>query len=180
MFLKIRSFFRRMTVREQFLLNAFIWVILIVCFFELLKWNRDNMERHSNVSAILDEQKSVFEKKPTIDAELKDILERFDTTKTFDDSRLSAKVDEGREIGLYPNFRIPRKTSGDALQIYSVRVKLGRAPIDKILLYENMMRREYPYISVENIKLSADGRDPKLLNAEFIINSFALKQSSEQ
>ena len=175
--MKFKQIYRRMTLREKLLTAAFMWVLIIIAFSNLLEWTKNNRYEWSKSGILLAEQENLFNEKPEIDRNLEEILKRFNPQKTFGSAKLVEHVDDlARNLGLIFDFAgSPKTRPGETVELHSLRGQIKRKEIGQILKFEELVRNEFPYISIESLRINADRSDPKNLNATFVINSFELK-----
>lgn len=173
-----KRYFKQMTLREQILLTAFVWVMLIILLNFSLNWSRSSISELKRNVVEMEAHEEVFAKKPRIDAELEETLKLFDPTKTFNGDRLLQEVDVFATNLKIVNrdFRTPKKKVGELLTLYSMPYTIKQASIDKLVQFEKSIRQEFPYIGISQLVITAKKSDPKYLNANFVINSFELKQ----
>lgn len=173
-----KRYFKQMTFREQILLTVFIWVILILLFNMSLKWSRSSVAEFNRNTVEIKAQDEVFAKKSVIDTELEETLKLFDPGKTFNGERLLQEVDVFATNLKLRNrdFKNPKVKDGDLLTLYSMPYVIKNYPIEKLVAFEESIRNEFPYIGISSLVITVKKSDPKFLTANFIINSFELKQ----
>jgi len=179
MMLKLKEVYRRMSLREKILLNAFLWVIVFIWFIFSLDGIQTEWKSWSTWSRNLQEQRDWLQLKTTVDSQLQESLQRFNPESTFDSASLVGRVDAlARETGVSHDISTPRTQQGDQFEFHTLRVTLRRTPMEKWLAFDARLRAESPYINLESVRLSADSRDPTQFSGQFILKSFELKDSS--
>lgn len=172
-----KTIYQRMSLRERLLLIAFLWVVLIAALTSLFDWTSRNRVEWSDLSLLLKTQNELFEQRPVVEAELEEMRRRFNRDNTFSDSKLNEKVDElARSVDLvFINSGIVKPERGPTVNLYTLTGSVKRKEIGQILELEALLRKEYPYITVDSLKLTADPGNPQFLTARFVIKSFELK-----
>ena len=126
---------------------------------------------------LLEAQEELFEQKPVVEAQLEEMLLRFNREKTFSASKLNERVDElARNVELvFVNSGFIKTEHGVTVNLHTLTGSVKRKKIGQILQLEELLRNEYPYITVDNLKLTAETGNPEFLTARFVIKSFELK-----
>ncbi len=172
---KLKTLFLRLTLREKLLTVLFLWVCIFIWAVILLdEFGNRSLEWRAATETV-SSQRQWLALKELVDSELQDNLRRFNPEHTFNSSALVGRVDRiARNSGGVHDIATPRTQSGDIFELHSMRVNLRNASMDTLLKFEDVLRGEFPYINVENVRINADTRNPEQLNAQFIINSFEL------
>jgi len=166
-----------MSLRERILLIAFIWVVLFIAFGYCMRWTSHNRSEWSQLTLLLNAQQELFAQRPTVEAQLDEMLLRFNREKTFSASKLNERVDElARSIELvFVNSGFIKTEHGVTVSLHTLTGFIKRKKIGQILEFEELLRAEYPYITLDNLKLTAETGNPEFLTARFVIKSFELK-----
>ena len=177
---KIKQLYQRISLREKLLLTAFIWVVVIISFLFALDATSKTWKNWKLWSNNLNEQKAWLSLAPTIEANLRESLTAFNPDRTFDSASLVGRIDAlARQTGVNHDIANPRSQQGERFEFHTMRVTIRRTPMEKWIAFTNQLRAESPYINIESIRLNADSRSPDLLDGQFIIQSFELKDDSQ-
>ncbi len=178
---KVKRFFRRMTVREQLLALTFMLVILFLWTGSVLKrgraWNSNRQQAKSELMV----QQQWLDRADDFEASYQLALKRVDPQKTFESARLSGKIDELlRQSGLSGSADIdPVQTrEGEIFNDHTIRVRLKRISIAKLIQLNQLLSKESPYINIQSVQIDKNKNKPEELDIRFKINSFDLIQDS--
>ncbi len=172
----IKALFNGLSLRERFLLLAFLWVGLLLWAGGLINHYQDERERFHRVGVDLERQAHWFEEKEHIDERLWSALERLDPARTYNSTQLSGRLDSiARETSLSFDISSPSTQESDIFSIHSVRIQVRRAKIDDLIAFDAAVKQEFPYLGLEGFQINAPSRDPRQLDAVFQIFSFELK-----
>ena len=178
---KMKYFFRRMTVREQLLALIFILVILFLWTGSILKrgraWNSSQQQAKSELMV----QQQWLDRADDFEASYRLALKRVDPQKTFASAQLSGKIDEIlRKSGLSSSADIdPVQTrEGEIFNDHTIRVRLKRISISKLIQLNELLSKESPYINIQSVRIDKNKNKPEELDIRFRINSFDLIQDS--
>jgi hypothetical protein len=178
---RIKSFYKRTTLREKLLTLAFI---LVVLFLWANSWLRDlsawNDER-AFMANELEFQRQTLERGPEFTKGLQRALERVDPSKTYAAAQLSGRVESLlAQAGLsgQADFASVRTREGEIFNDHNLLLRLDRISIDQLIRFNALLKQDTPYINVQSARISANRRNPEELDARFEINSFDLKAES--
>ena len=178
---KAKRLFRRMTVREQLLTLIFILVMLFIWSGSVLKrskvWDSDRQRAQSNLFV----QQQWLERADDYENSYKLALQRVDPKKTFEGTQLSEKIDTIlRKADLSGSADIdPVQTrEGEIFNDHTIRVRLKRISIAKLIQLNELLRKETPYINIQSVRITKNKNKPEELDIRFKINSFDLIQDS--
>lgn len=174
---KVKYLFRRMTVREQLLSLVFILVMLFIWSGSVLKrskaWDSDWRQAQSDLFV----QEQWLDRADDYENSYKQALRRVDPKKTFEGAQLSEKIDTIlRQTALSGSADIdPVQTrKGEIFNDHTIRVRLKRISIAKLIQLNELLRKETPYISIQSVRISKNKSKPEELDIRFVINSFDL------
>ena len=174
---KAKRLFRRMTVREQLLTLIFILVMLFIWSGSVLKrskvWDSDRQRAQSNLFV----QQQWLERADDYENSYKLALQRVDPQKTFEGTQLSEKIDTIlRKADLSGSADIdPVQTrEGEIFNDHTIRVRLKRISISKLIQLNELLRKETPYINIQSVRITKNKNKPEELDIRFKINSFDL------
>ncbi|MGK0456264.1 MAG: hypothetical protein ACJAUA_000560 [Zhongshania aliphaticivorans] len=179
--LKAKRLFKRRTVREQLLALIFILVLLFIWTGSVLKevkaWDSNRRQAQSDLVV----QQQWLDRAEDYASRLEQALERVDPKKTFEGAQLSEKIDAIlRQAGLSISADIdPVQTrEGEIFNDHTIRVRLKRISIAKLIQLNELLRKETPYINIQSIRITKNKNKPEELDIRFKINSFDLIQDS--
>ena len=174
---KAKRLFRRMTVREQLLILIFTLVMLFIWSGSVLKrsktWDSDRQRAQSNLFV----QQQWLERADDYENSYKLALQRVDPKKTFEGTQLSEKIDTIlRKADLSGSADIdPVQTrEGEIFNDHTIRVRLKRISISKLIQLNELLRKETPYINIQSVRITKNKNKPEELDIRFKINSFDL------
>ncbi len=168
-----------MSLRERFLLTVFIWVCLLVWGGSVMRAMKDFRTEFYSTGKKLEMQQVLIGNRETIEIGLQNQLQRLDPQKTYNSSQLVGKLDSfGRNANLRFDTNTPNTQEGDIFNIHTVRIRVRQAGIGDLIDFDNQIKNAAPYLGLERVKLTANKSDPRLLNAQFVISSFELKENS--
>ncbi|MEO0795336.1 MAG: hypothetical protein AAFX93_09250 [Verrucomicrobiota bacterium] len=173
--MNLRRLFNRLTVREKLLMCGFVWVILLICFGFGLKNFRGMASRWSTSGNLLSEQQGFLNLAPEIEVQLQEELEFFNSDRTLDRSALAGRVDSlARQTGVnLVNFKT-RSQERDIYDLHIMRLSIRDTSLEKLMAFDAALEKESPYINQVSVSLDANRRNPDLLDATIILNSFEL------
>ena len=174
----LRQRFDRTSLREKVLLNAFLWVMLILWIDSTISELRITVEQWRANQATLETFDQRLAQKPMIEAALEEMEARFDKGRTRDGTELTGHIAQLlRRSGLNPrNFNVDTQP-GDVFDWHEMRLSVADAQLMPILRFEQAIRSEAPYINVERILLRGNSGNEAYISANFDINSFELKST---
>ena len=179
--LKAKRLFKRMTVREQVLALIFLLVLLFIWTGSVLKRGKTwNSNRHRTQSDLVVQQQWL-DREVYYEESYQQALKRVDPKKTFESARLSEKIDAIlRQTDLSSSADIdPVQTrEGEIFNDHTIRVRLKRISIAKLIQLNALLRKETPYINIQSVRISKNKNKPEELDIRFKINSFDLIQDS--
>ena len=175
--LRIKRLFRRMTIREQLLTLTFILVMLSIWVGSVFKrgkaWNEAQLQAKSDLFV----QNQWLERADDYENSYKEALKRVDPKKTFEGPKLSGKIDAIlRQAGLSSSADIdPVQTrEGEIFNDHTIRVRLKRISIAKLIQLNELLSKESPYINLQSIRITKNKSKPEELDIRLKINSFDL------
>lgn len=176
---KIKSLYKRTTLREKLLTLAFILVILFLWMNNWLgRMSEWNDLRKFNASE-LDSQQMTLARGPEFDEGLRQALKRVEPDKTYKASELSGRIDSLlRSAGLSGQADIDpvRSTTGESLDYHNLRVSLKRISITQLIDFNTLLKKDTPYIKIESVRVAANRRNPEELDVRFEVKSFNQKE----
>ena len=175
----LRSLFSAISLRERVLLAAFIWTLLLVWFVML--WGSLRSERvvYLIQKTRAEEFEHTLSQADDAERELQQARSGLDPNRTFSASQLSERLDSmARETGVSFTISSPDTQESDIFSYHSVRLAIRQAHIEKLIELDSKLKKESPYITLNTFQITAQRRDPRLLDATFELSSFELKQAA--
>lgn len=177
---QIQQRYRRTTLREKLLMLVFIVVILTLWAGNWLNRAGNWSDRRQNSSVELATQQQWLERSNEFTTGLERALARVDPAKTYEAARLSGRIDSLlREYGLSAQADIDpvRTREGEIFNDHNLRVRLNRISIEQLVVFNQALSLDTPYINIESVRIAANRNNPEQLDVRFEINSFDLKDN---
>lgn len=178
---KIKTLYKRTTLREKLLTLAFILVILILWMNNWLgrlsEWN----DQRQFTDSELEFQRETLERGPEFEAGLNRALERVDPSKTYTAAQLSGRIENllsQAGVSRQADFASVRTREGEIFNDHNLRVQLKRISIAQLIDFNTLLKKDTPYINIQNVRINANRRNPEELDVRFELNSFDLKEPS--
>lgn len=169
----IRHFFNRISLREKLLLSSLIWCGLFILTIMLISTYVKTIRDLRGTGEKLEMHDQWYALEPVLEAELQETLEQLNPQKTFSGPALAGRIDAlARSSRVTPTINTPRTRSDDKLKLHAMRVNLQKNGIAEMIDFEEKIQQEWPYIKIDSVRITADGRNPEKLDALYIINSF--------
>jgi len=175
----MKRLFHRLSDREKIIVLSFIFCLLV--FWSL--WWTVRMKKFfaewEQARTDLVFQASILDQGPDLEAQLRYELSKIDPSKTLDAVHLVGRVDKmAREAQLFYELGSPKSKPGDMLDIYTVVINIKQAPLAQLVNFDNLLAKDFPYLSLSNMRLTAVPNNPNLLDATLTIVSFEVKDMS--
>lgn len=175
----LKQLFNAMSLRERVLLTVFIWIGILVWASAIAKNYRTTRIQAAGTSTELNKQSQWFAERDSINLQLQEALDRLDPKKTYSSTRLVGRLDNfARTSGLNFNTNTPQTKEGDIFNVHTVRLAIRNANIGPLIEFDKKIKQESPYIGLQQIKITANKSDPRLLDAQFTVSSFELKEQA--
>ena len=172
----MRELFQTLSLRERILLAIFIWLGLAIWMGGAMKQFRQIKADYRTASYELREQSTWFDLQNEIQVRLESALELVDSSKTYTSSELVGKVDAiARETNLSSDINSPTSRTSDIFDTHVVRIQFKKAGIAELIRFDELIRKETPYIGLESVRIKANKADPRFLDGRFVISSFERK-----
>jgi hypothetical protein len=167
----------RISTRERTMLAALLLVGGMIWLSVLLRHWDAISKQHRKARNELDQQAVWLADADRFDRELKETLSHLDPTSTLDAAALVALIDSmARNGGLKLDLGTPETTEREVFLQHTLRVGIKNAPLARLIDFERGLRTNFPYAAVEDVTLTANKTDPRLLNARLTVVSYELKQ----
>lgn len=176
----IKKLFYAISVRERLLLCIFLWLGVIIWVGSQMRAYREELQDYRMASVELTNQKSWLDNREIIESELTAALKRLDPERSFSSPELVGKVDDiSRSVEPSLNFNInsPVTRKGEIITLHSVRLQVRRAGLRELILFDQNLKKESPYLGLEKIQIISNRSNPNDLNVQFEIASFETSKS---
>lgn len=174
----LRSLFLTLSLRERVLLVLFLATIAVLWALYLTRsLQRDANNLRASAQQLAD-QEFLFSREDDIALRLAEALANLDSGRTYSASQLVGKIDVlARSLGAIRSYDLsaPITQDGDIFATHLVRLRIDQGNIDALVAFNEAIQRETPYIVLNQCQISANQRDPRLLDASFEISSIELK-----
>jgi Tfp pilus assembly protein PilO len=171
----------RISGREQAMLGALVLVGFMIWGSVLLgKWETLSA-KHKQVRREFDKQAIWLADADRFEQQLEERLAALDAAQTYNAEGLVGLVDElARQGGLTHDLGTPTTRAQNVFVKHSLKVGVKNARLEKLINFERALREVYPYVAFEDVSLSANKADPRLLNARLTLASYQLTSQAEQ
>jgi hypothetical protein len=168
-----------MSVRERTLLTAFLWICIAVWASVIAGNFRETRINHLKTKADLETQDTLFDNRSSIENRLQNALDRLDPSKTYARQQLVGRLDAfARTSNLTVDISNPNTEESDTVNVHTVRIQVRKAGLAELIDFDNQVKSESPYLSLERVRLIPNKSDPRFLNAQFVVSSFELKSQT--
>lgn len=175
----LHNLFNAISLRERVLLAVFVWIVLLFWFFSL--WSNVRSERvtYRIQESRLQDHSRTLAQAGEAESELERARAGLDPRRTFTAAQLSERLDGiARETGVSFTITSPSTQESDIFNYHSVRVAIRQARIESLIQFDERIKRESPYIALNSFQITANTRDPRILDATFELSSFELKDAA--
>lgn len=176
----LRQVFNILSLRERYLLAAFIWALLLMWGVFLLQslkltWNsfrsnQTSLRQFEETLALADAAEQL----------LRNARQGLDSSKTFSAAQLVGRLDSLARENEVSSFDIstPSTIESQLFTFNNVRLSIKRARIAELIRFEQAVKAYSPYIALGNFQITSNKRDPRFLDATFELVSFELKEEA--
>ncbi len=177
---KVRHFFFRLSSREKLLISVFIFTGLAIWTTASVRGMNAMLTGFKLSSAELEDQALWLGEADLINSRMEEVLVTLDSEKTFDSAELVGKLDELARLqdGMVFEIFSPRTVNDAEFDLHSAQIRFRRATIAQLLAFSAALRREEPYIALEDLRVSANKANPTELDTRFRVSSFELKNTT--
>ena len=174
---KVKRLFKRMTVREQLLVLLFVIVMLAIWIGSLIgRSDRWNVQRKAT-AASLQEQQLWIHNADAYASSAAQAKERLEPSRTYTGPQLARQIEDllqqAKLAGKYDLNPI-KSVTGEIYSEHNIRVQLKRIAIADIVKFNELLRRETPYINQRSLRINSQTGKEELLNARYEISSIEL------
>lgn len=181
MFDSLHTFYQKRKLREKFLLQGFILILILIwmqsLFGKTITWN----DQRKTASIELQTQQQWLDREAQYAEALEKALEKVEPSKTFSAAKLSGKVD-----AIIRSIKLETKTDIDPVQTrngeifndHTMRLRLNSVSVGEFITLNENLKTYSPYIAPKSIRISKNQRRPEAMNIRFEINSFDLEEKN--
>ena len=177
---KTRRIFFRLSSREKMLVAAFVFTGVAIWANSTIR-GLSGLEYDLRIAREnLEGQQLWLDEAISINSRLDQVLAQLKSDKTFTGPELAGKIDEiaRQQEGVVFESFTPRTDSDTEFNLHSLRIRFRRASIAELLTFNEALKAENPYITLESLRINANKSNPEQLDAQFVVSSFELKDSS--
>ena len=170
---------RSLTARERLLLTAFVWVIALIGASIL--WQQFLQTRAAEEKLQEDEQLQdvVLARKEDVAAALAAHVERMRSSASLEGATLQGLVDAlARQCNLAAASVVPRSEEKGGVQILSVRVTFNDAPMERLLVFEDLLGSQRIRLATNLVQIDAGRNDT--LRVVYDIATYHLRETESK
>jgi hypothetical protein len=174
----IRDFFNLRPLRERYLLVSFLTVGILIWLGMLIGHINRQFSRTQDAKQQLELQEILFSNKESVNEGLELMKTVMDANKTLNGTLLIERVDRhARDCNMNFDISSPVQLDGDIFKTNTVRISIRDTELSSLMLMDQKIKQEAPYLSLISIQISANRRDPRKLNAVMEISSFEFNKA---
>ena len=173
----LEGYFKRMSLREQFLTLLFVLVMLSIwsgnCFKRYGQW----ISAKKEASSILQTQQLWLDQADKYSAEAAQAKEQLDTARTYTATQLSGQIDKllrQSQLSNLADIDPVRSKEGEIFNEHTIRVRLKRINIKQLIELNKLLRQQTPYINQQSMRITANRSKPEELDVRYEISSLEL------
>lgn len=176
----LRQIFNTLSLRERYLLAAFIWALLLMWAIFLLQSAKLTWNSYRGSQATLKQYEETLELADAAEQLLRNARQGLDSSKTFSAAQLVGRLDSLARENEVSSFDIstPSTIESQLFTFNNVRLSIKRARIAELIRFEQAVKAYSPYIALGNFQITANKRDPRFLDATLELVSFELKEEA--
>ena len=176
----IESFFKKLNLREKFLLLGLTWVGLLI--WASFLWQGISQKGHevSQAAQTLAIQKKWLMNEAAIELNLKTAMTKMNPQKTYSKNKFIGRVDEmARKSGLRHDASNPETHLNGIFKEHTLTLQLKEASLKQLLVFDALLAKETPYIGLYSLKLVPERQNPYTLSAEWNLLALELSKLPE-
>ncbi|WOO41927.1 hypothetical protein [Rubellicoccus peritrichatus] len=169
-----------MSLRERIMLAAFITVCLMIWASGLLnRWDRVHKDLNG-AKKELSLQRVWLKSLPQFEAKRDQVLAGMNSAEAYDAGELVAFIDSlARENKLNHTLSTPKTKSGKLFTRNTLSVAFRNMRLDQLLALETELRQRHPDIALDELTISVNKADQRLLNVRMDISSFEIAGAND-
>ncbi len=172
--------FNFLSLRERYLLAAFLWALLFMWGVFLLQSAKSTWTTFTRSKATLEQYEDTLALADAAEQLLRSAREGLDSSKTFSAAQLVGRLDSIARENEVSSFDIstPSTIESQLFTFNNVRFSIKRSRIEELIRFEQAIKAYSPYIALSNFQIDANNRDPRFLDATLELVSFELKEEA--
>ncbi len=168
----------RMTARERSMLSVLILVGLLMWASHLWRLQDKHSSARSEVELEWEQQEAWLQNALEIEQALENELERIEEASTLDAAELVSVMDQlARERDLTYELSPPYTTEEDLFRWHTLRVGIRNARMVDLILLDRRIRTLFPYVALEELSITANRADPRMLSARLTVSAYQSRLS---
>ncbi len=169
----LSSVLSRMTPRESTMLSALVCVGLLMWGSYLWRLHDELAPMRQQTESEWRQQEAWLANALDIEQRLEKELAQINMASTLDASRLVALMDRlARQRRLTYELSPVTTTEVDLFRRHTLRVGLQNAGLADLIRLERQIRAHYPYVTLEELSLTANRSDPRWLRARLVVAAY--------
>lgn len=175
-----RQIFNALSLRERYLLAAFIWAMLIIWFMYAAEDFQESWGTFGDQRETIEQFRSKINEADLAEVMLAEARSGLDSSRTFSSAQLVGKLDSIARLNEVSSFDIstPSTEETPLFSFHTVRLSIKRSRISDLIRFDQAVKQHSPYIALGNFQVTANRRDPRFLDAVFELVSFELKEEA--
>ncbi len=169
---------RALSPRERLLLTAFVWVMVLIGASVLWQQYRKLRAEEEKLQQDAQVQDVVLARKAEVEAALAEHVERMRSSATLEGATLQGLVDAlARQCNLTAASVVPRTEEKGGVQILSVRVTFNDAPMERLLVFEDLLGSQRIRLVTNRVQIDAGRNDT--LRVVYDIATYHLRETEK-
>ncbi len=175
-----RQIFNALSLRERYLMAAFIWALIIIWFMYAAEDFQKSWDRFEDQKETIEKFRSTISEADLAAVMLAEAKSGLDSSRTFSSAQLVGKLDSLARLNEVSSFDIstPSTEETQLFSFHTVRLSIKRTRIGELIRFDQAVKQHSPYIALGKFQISANKRDPRFLDAVFELVSFELKEEA--
>ncbi len=176
----IRQIFNVLSLRERYLVMAFVWALLLLWLVFLMEGLRGTWTSFSQNRNNLATFEYTIGQAEEAELLLQEARQGLDSSKTFSAAQLVGRLDSLARENEVSSFDLstPSSIETQLFNFNNVRLSIKRARISDLIRFDQAVKAYSPYIALGDFQITANKRDPRFLDATFELVSFELKEEA--
>ena len=175
-----RQIFNFLSLRERYLLAAFIWALLLMWGVFLVQSAQTTWRSFKKSKGDLNQYEETLGLADAAEQLLRNARQGLDSSKTFSAAQLVGRLDSLARENKVSSFDLstPSTIESQLFTFNNVRLSIKRSRIEELIRFEQAVKAYSPYIALSNFQITANKRDPRFLDATLELVSFELKEEA--
>lgn len=170
---------RTLSARERLLLTAFVWVIALIGASVLWQQFRKAEAQEEKLLQDAQIQDVVLARKADVEAALDSHVERMRSSTSLEGATLQGLVEAlSRQCNLAAASVTPRTEEKGGVQILSVRVIFNDAPMERLLIFEDLLGSQRIRLVTNRVQVDVGRNDT--LRVVYDIATYHLRETESK